>query len=85
MKTNNKKYQHKTGQLYEVIGIAHHSETKEEMVVYRGLYHCDKFGKNPWFVRPKQMFFEQVLSNGQTIPRFKLVIDEEIENFPVSV
>ena len=55
--TANKKYQHyKTVQFYEVLGIARHSETKEEMVVYRGLYHCDKFGKNPWFVRPKQMF-----------------------------
>ncbi len=70
--TANKKYQHyKTDQVYEMIGIAYHSETKEEMVVYRGLYHCEQFGNNPWFVRPKAMFFEQILWNGQYVPRFK--------------
>jgi hypothetical protein len=84
--TANNKYQHyKTGQIYEMIGMAYHSETKEEMVVYRGLYDCEKFGKNPWFVRPKKMFFEKILWNGQHIPRFKPVVDEEIENFSVSV
>ncbi len=59
---------YKTGQLYEVMGIACHSETKEEMIVYKGLYHCEKFGDNPWFFRPKKMFFEQVLWSGQYVP-----------------
>lgn len=76
----NNKYRHyKTGQLYEMIGTAYHSETKEEMVVYRGLYHCEKFGNNPLWVRPKKMFFEQVFWNGQYVPRFKAIVDEEIE------
>lgn len=81
----NKKYQHyKTGQVYEMIGIAYHSETKEEMVVYRGLYDCEKFGKSPYFVRPKKMFFEHVLWKGQTMPRFKL-IDKDIEDSSGSI
>lgn len=66
----NRKYRHyKTGQFYEVIGIARHSETQEEMIVYRGLYRCTKFGNNPWWVRPKKMFFEQVTCNGHCVPR----------------
>lgn len=44
--------------LYEIMGFARHSETHEDMVVYRALYHCDEFGDNQLWVRPKQMFFE---------------------------
>jgi hypothetical protein len=40
------KYQHYRGKFCEVIGIARHSETLEEMVVYRALYNSKKFGKN---------------------------------------
>jgi hypothetical protein len=73
----NKKYRHyKTLQLYEVGGIARHSETKEEMVVYRGLYHCEKFGNNPWWVRPKKIFFEQVVWNGHSVLRFQPITDK---------
>ena len=72
-----KKYQHyKTGQLYEVIGIAHHSETQEEMIVYRSLYHCEKYGKDALWVRSKKMFFEQVEWNGHCIPRFMPIESE---------
>lgn len=85
----NNKYRHyKTGQLYEVIGMAYHSETKEEMVVYRGLYRCEKFGNNPLWVRPKKMFFEKILLDDHYVPRFKRVVDEEVElekNSSVSV
>ena len=66
------KYKHyKNEKLYEVIGQARHSETDEDMIVYRALYHCDKFGDNQLWVRPMQMFFENVVHNGKTVPRFQ--------------
>ena len=72
-----KKYKHyKTNKIYELIGFAIHSETYEEMVVYKGMYICEKFGQNPIFVRPKKMFFEDVEYNGIIIPRFQRV-DED--------
>jgi len=40
------KYQHYKGNMYEVIGLARHSETLEEMVVYKALYISSEFGKN---------------------------------------
>ena len=60
------KYQHYKGNLYKVLGVAQHSETREELVVYHSL--DDE--KNLW-VRPKNMFLENVEINGQEIPRFK--------------
>ena len=77
MKTNaiqRGKYQHyRTEKFYEVIGVARHTETLEEMVIYKALYKCDKFGDGQIWVRPKAMFFEQVEYNGHSIPRFKRV------------
>lgn len=72
------KYQHyKTGNLYEVIGVARHSETHEEMVIYKALYNCDKFGNNQVWVRPKEMFFEHVIYDGRSVPRFKQIEKEK--------
>jgi hypothetical protein len=67
------KYQHYKGGLVEVIAIAHHSETLEEMVVYRALYECRTFGKGSVWVRSKKMFLEKVIIEGKEIPRFKWV------------
>lgn len=69
------KYQHYKGQFYEVIGLARHTETLEELVVYRALYESKEFGPNALWVRPKSMFLEYVTStiNGTQIPRFKYV------------
>lgn len=63
-------YQHYKGKQYEVIGIAHHSETLEEMVVYRALYDTPDFGYGALWVRPRAMFEEQVEVNGTKVPRF---------------
>jgi len=60
------KYKHYKGNLYEVIGIAHHSETLEDMVVYRALYNDFDL-----WVRPLSMFLENVEINGVTMPRFE--------------
>lgn len=68
------KYRHyKNEKLYEVLGRACHSETREDMIVYRALYHCDTFGDNSLWVRPMQMFFEKVLHNGHMVSRFQRV------------
>ena len=50
-------YRHFKGNLYRVHGVARHSETEEEFVVYEPLYG-DSQGK--WFVRPLSMFIEEV-------------------------
>jgi hypothetical protein len=60
------KYQHYKGNYYEVIGVAKHSETLEELVVYRALY-----GEGGLWVRPLVMFIEQVEVDGKTVPRFE--------------
>ncbi len=67
------KYQHYKGGYYEVIGIARHSETLEELVTYRALYDSEEFGKNALWVRPKSMFLENVNIDGKNVPRFKFV------------
>lgn len=68
------KYHHsKSGRFYEVLGIAHHSETLEELVVYRALYDSKEFGPNALWVRPKKMFCEKVKINGKLVPRFRRV------------
>ena len=64
------KYRHYKGKEYEVIGIARHSETLEELVVYKALYQEE--GKNLW-VRPLKMFLEEVEVGGKKMPRFELL------------
>ncbi len=65
------KYQHsKTGRYYQVLGVAKHSETLEEFVVYKALYDNPK-GK--LWIRPLSMFLEKVLIKGKKVPRFKFV------------
>ena len=70
MKLKLGKYKHYKGKEYEVIGIARHSETLEELVVYKALYQND--GENLW-VRPLQMFLEEVEIEGKKMPRFELL------------
>jgi len=74
MKLKLGKYQHFKGDFYEVIGVAFHSETLEELVVYRGMHNSEKFGDRPLFVRPLKMFVEEVEVDGQKVPRFKFVV-----------
>lgn len=64
------KYRHYKGNEYEVIGIAKHSETLEDMVVYRALY-----GEHDMWVRPASMWEEIVNVNGQEMVRFAKIED----------
>ena len=61
-------YEHYKGNRYQVVGIALHSETLEEMVVYKALY-----GEEKLWVRPVSMWDELVEKDGENVPRFKLV------------
>ncbi|TCP09406.1 uncharacterized protein DUF1653 [Crenobacter luteus] len=61
-------YRHYKGELYEVIGLARHSESEEPLVVYRALY-----GDFGLWVRPAAMFDESVSVDGCAQPRFALV------------
>ena len=60
------KYKHYKGKEYEVIGIARHSETLEELVAYQQLYD-----NNELWVRPLKMFLEQVEIDGKKVSRFQ--------------
>lgn len=62
------KYCHYKGKEYEVIGLAKHSETLEDLVVYRALY-----GEGGMWVRPLKMFEEKVVADGAEVPRFKFI------------
>ena len=58
-------YRHYKGNLYEVVDVARHSETEEQLVVYRALY-----GERGLWVRPLAMFVEHVERDGYSGPRF---------------
>lgn len=59
------RYRHYKGSEYDVIGIARHSESDEQLVVYRCLYD-----NNSLWVRPLAMFVEKVCCEGGWVPRF---------------
>lgn len=61
-------YRHHKGQQYEVLGVARHSETEEEVVVYRALY-----GDRGLWIRPLAMFIENVEKRGVSVPRFSRI------------
>jgi len=70
------RYKHYKGKFYEVTGVATHSETLEEIVIYKALYDSKEFGKNALWVRPRKMFCENVNVNGKEVPRFEYVGEE---------
>mgnify|MGYP002623597647 CR=1 FL=1 len=59
------RYRHYKGNEYIVLGVARHSETEEELVVYR-----QDYGDRGLWVRPLRMFAETVEVNGTRQPRF---------------
>ena len=65
-------YEHYKGKHYEVIGLAHHSETKEPLVVYRALYETE-YGRDSLWVRPLSMFKEKLKREGKNVPRFRYI------------
>jgi len=66
------RYRHYKGREYVVLGVARHSETEEELVVYR-----QEYGARSLWVRPKQMFLDTVQVNAQPVPRFQYLGPDE--------
>ena len=64
------RYRHFKGNMYEVIGVAKHSESLEEMVVYRALY-----GSGDLWVRPTSMWDETIERDGRVFKRFEFIED----------
>lgn len=62
------KYQHYKGMEYDVLDVARHTETEEELVIYRALY-----GEFGLWARPLSMFTEQVVVDGRLQPRFRFI------------
>ena len=62
------RYRHYKGNEYTVLGVARHSETLEEVVVYR-----QDYGDRGLWVRPAVMFSETVVVDGKTVPRFAAI------------
>jgi hypothetical protein len=60
------RYRHYKGREYEVLGIARHSETEEEYIVYRALY-----GDHGLWIRPADMFLGTVEVEGRRCSRFQ--------------
>ena len=61
-------YRHYKGPRYKVVGVAKHSETEEDQVVYKPLY-----GEHNLWVRPLAMFTETVEVDGKQVPRFEYI------------
>jgi len=74
------KYQHYKWWLYEVIWVAKHSETLEDLVIYKALYDSPEFWSNALRVRPKAMFEEKIIvdpakdgTSGKEVERFAYI------------
>lgn len=69
-------YKHFKGRIYQVIGVGKHSETTEELVVYKGLYD-GPHGYGAIWIRPVPMFLETIERDGKTMRRFAPISDAE--------
>lgn len=68
-------YEHYKGGLYEVLYVASHTETGEQLVVYQSLRD------HRIWVRPATMFFENVVLGGARYPRFTKLLQPSLISF----
>lgn len=61
------KYKHFKGSMYEVLGVGIHTETKDQMVVYK-----EENTERLW-LRPLHNFLEEVEKDGKKVPRFSFI------------
>ena len=67
------KYRHFKGKKYEVIGIGHHSESLEKLVIYKALYDSEEFGTNAIWARPYDLFISEKELDGKMVKRFEYI------------
>jgi hypothetical protein len=72
-------YQHYKGNYYEVIDVAKHSETREELVIYRALY-----GEYRLWARPLTHFLEPIEIEGVKKPRFSFLKSQDNPLIPAN-
>ena len=65
-------YQHYKGNRYRVVGVARHSETLENLVIYQALY-----GEHLLWARPREMFCEKLGAAEKQWERFRFVGTDE--------
>ena len=63
---------------YEFVSVGTHTETHEKFVIYRSLYHTETQGGSNYWLRPLEIFLEQVTKEGKTFPRFSQIIDSNV-------
>lgn len=74
-------YRHYKGGLYDVVGVARHSETQEPLVVYRPRASATRDASG-WWVRPHAMFFETIVIEGRPCRRFDWVGPATLPTIP---
>jgi hypothetical protein len=68
-----RKYRHYKGNLYQIIGFAKHSETYEDMVIYKPLY-----GEGETWVRPLSMWENPIEVDGKIVKRFEYIEEKGV-------
>jgi cyclomaltodextrinase / maltogenic alpha-amylase / neopullulanase len=68
-------YKHFKGGLYEVVGTGLDSETKKELVIYSSLDPSGDYEEGAIWIRPMDMFLEEVEVDGKKQKRFELIED----------
>lgn len=71
-------YKHYKGNYYKVLNVAHYSEDpSKKFVVYQALYDSPGFGKDAVWVRPYDMFVENIIVDGRQVERFEKIADKK--------
>ena len=77
MEVKKGKYRHFKGTIVEVIGVAKHSETMEDMAVYNHPDPVKGLGENTMWARPLSMFLEEIERDGKKMKRFEFVSEDD--------
>jgi hypothetical protein len=62
-------YRHYKGKMYQVIGVGKNTETDDALVIYQPLYDSDV----EYWVRPYEIFMDEVLTDQGHVARFMKV------------